>query len=74
MMGGFFAEFFAKSISGNRNRLALEVWEIFEKKRRGSRHFDFFPFLCSNTPFSRQLLHLKLLLQHLLKLWDSPSF
>jgi hypothetical protein len=31
-MDGFCAEFFAKSIGENRNRLAFAVWEIYEKK------------------------------------------
>jgi hypothetical protein len=30
----FCAQFFAKSIGKNRNRIALVVWEIFEKERR----------------------------------------
>jgi hypothetical protein len=38
---------------------ALEVWEIFEKKLRGSRHFDFFTVFVQQ--FSRQLLHLKII-------------
>jgi hypothetical protein len=49
LIDGFCAEFFAKSIGENCNRLAFKVWEIFEKKLRGgSQNLDFFLVSCGS--------------------------